>query len=78
MGQATKEVDFYSPDGSMIAKSTQFLHLFHIPYFIMKIDNLSEYNVMSEKSFSLGNQKFNLGPKEKVIFDECKELGMRD
>ena len=53
--QAQKAVNFFAPDGAMLAKSTRFSHLLHIPYFVMKIDNLLEYNIMSEKSFSLRN-----------------------
>lgn len=76
--QANKIVNFYSPEGSLIAKSTKVHHLLHIPYFVMKIDNITEYNIMSEKSFSLRNQKFTLNPDEKMVYDNCKEIGMRD
>jgi hypothetical protein len=34
--------------------------------------------VISEKSFSLRNQKFTLKPQEKLVFDNCKDIGMRD
>jgi hypothetical protein len=44
----------------------------------MKLDNLREFNVMSEKSFSLRNKKFTLNAEEKAIYDTCKELNMRD
>jgi len=44
----------------------------------MKIDNTREYNIMSEKSFSLRNKKFTLSAEEKAIYDKCKELNMRD
>jgi hypothetical protein len=33
---------------------------------------------MSEKSFSLRNNKFRLNPSEKVVYDSCKHLNMRD
>lgn len=44
----------------------------------MKIDNITEYNVLSEKSFSFRNQKFTLNGEEKIMYDNCKEIGMRD
>jgi hypothetical protein len=44
----------------------------------MKIDNMTEFNIMSEKSFSLRNQKYTLTPDEKMIYDNCKEMGMKD
>jgi hypothetical protein len=44
----------------------------------MKVDDNREYNVMSEKSFSLRNQKFTLDAAEKAVYDECKSLNMRD
>lgn len=57
---------------------SKIAHLLHIPYFVMKLDNLREINVMSEKSFSLRNKKFTLSAEEKQIFDSCKDLNMRD
>jgi hypothetical protein len=54
-GEIKKEALFYAPDGSFIAKQTSFKHLLHIPYFIMKLDGVREYNILSEKSFSLRN-----------------------
>ncbi len=59
-GDVKKEASFIAPDGAFIAKTTKIHHLLHIPYFVMKIDGHREYNVMSEKSFSLRNQKFTL------------------
>ena len=53
-------------------------YLLHIPYFVMKIDETREYNIMSEKSFSLRNKKFTLNAEEKAVYDQCKELSMRD
>jgi hypothetical protein len=44
----------------------------------MKVDDNREYNVMSEKSFSLRNQKFTLNAAEKALYDDCKALNMRD
>ena len=44
----------------------------------MKVDDTREFNVMSEKSFSLRNQKFTLNASEKALYDECKDLKMRD
>lgn len=76
--QAKKSVSLFAPDGASISKGTSLQHLLHIPYFVLKIDDLKEFNVLSEKSFSLRNQKFTLNAAEKVIFDDCKELGMRD
>jgi len=62
-GEVKESAHFIAPDGALIAKSTLVHHLLHIPYFVMKLDNHREFNVMSEKSFSLRNQKFTLtGP----------------
>lgn len=66
-----------APDGALIARSTRVHQLLHIPYFVVKQGH-SEYNVLSEKSFSLRNQKFTLNGQEKRVFDACKELNMRD
>ena len=77
-GEIQKEATFYAPDGASIAKVSKIQQLLHIPYFVMKLDNLREFNVMSEKSFSLRNKKFTLTAEEKQIFDSCKELHMRD
>lgn len=54
-GDIKTEANFIAPDGAFIAKSTKINHLLHIPYFVIKIDGHREYNVMSEKSFSLRN-----------------------
>lgn len=77
-GVAKESATFIAPDGALISKSTMIRHLLHIPYFVMKIDGHREYNVMSEKSFSLRNQKFTLNGQEKQVYDACKELNMRD
>ena len=77
-GESKKDVKFYAPDGAFISKGTSFSHMMHIPYFVMKIDGEKEYNILSEKSFSLRNTKFALTPNEKPIYDQCKILGMRD
>lgn len=53
-------------------------HILHVPYFILRVDDNREFNVMSEKSFSLRNQKFTLNAAEKSVYDDCKELNMRD
>jgi len=45
----------------------------------MKIDGTKEFNILSEKSFSLHNEKFNLTPHEKIVYDHCKQnIGMKD
>jgi len=44
----------------------------------MKLDGHREFNVMSEKSFSLRNQKFTLSGRDKKVYDACKSLNMRD
>ena len=72
------EASFIAPDGAFIAKSTLVHHLLHIPYFVMKIDGHREINVMSEKSFSLRNQKFTLNASEKRMFEACRQLNIRD
>lgn len=58
--EAKKFVNFYSPDGSLISKTSLLRYLLHIPYFVLKLDNQREFNVLSEKSFSLRNEKFTL------------------
>jgi hypothetical protein len=77
-GEAKKSASFIAPDGALIAKGTRIQYLLHIPYFVMKIDDHREFNIMSEKSFSLRNQKFTLDGQEKKVYDACKELNMRD
>jgi hypothetical protein len=54
-GEAKESASFIAPDGALIAKTTKMQHLLHIPYFVMKLDGHREFNVMSEKSFSLRN-----------------------
>lgn len=77
-GEVKESANFIAPDGALIAKSTLVHNLLHIPYFVMKLDNHREFNVMSEKSFSLRNQKFTLNGAEKRVYDACKNLNMRD
>ena len=77
-GDAKKEASFFAPDGALISKSTKLLYLLHIPYFVLKLDNKRNINVLSEKSFSLRNQKFTLNPNEKVVYDDCKDMNMPD
>ena len=77
-GEAKESANFIAPDGALISKGTTMHHLLHLPYFVMKLDGHREFNVMSEKSFSLRNQKFTLSAPEKRVYDTCKELIMRD
>ncbi len=60
---------FFAPDGAAIAKTSKLHYLLHIPYFVMKIDNNREFNILSEKSFSLRNKKFTLTAEEKAVYD---------
>lgn len=78
MKEASRDITFTAPDGALLAKSTKMIQILHIPYFVMKLDDHREYNVMSEKSFSLRNTKFTLNQTEKVIYDSCKNMNMRD
>lgn len=78
VGEVKRTVNFIAPDGALIAKGSKVHHILHIPYIVMKIDGVKEYNILSEKSFSLRNVKFTLNSHEKIIYDTCKELGMRD
>ena len=48
------------------------------PYFILKISDQKEYNVLSERSFSYKNYKFYLDEQEMGIYNNCKNIGMRD
>ena len=68
-GEIKDTAKFYAPDGAAIAKTSKLHYLLHIPYFILKIDNSREYNVLSEKSFSLRNKKFTLSAEEKAVYD---------
>jgi hypothetical protein len=77
-GEVQEQVKFFAPDGASIAKTTRMHYLLHIPYFIIRLDQDREYNIMSEKSFSLRNKKFTLDAREKAIYDTCKQLNMRD
>jgi len=77
-GEIQSNVEFLAPDGASIAKVSKIHHLLHIPYFTLRIDSIREYNVMSEKSFSLRNNKFTLNAEEKSLYDACKDLNMRD
>jgi hypothetical protein len=77
-GEAKESANFIAPDGALISKATKIQHLLHIPYFVMKLDGHREYNIMSEKSFSLRNQKFTLSGEDKKVYDACKQLKMRD
>ena len=77
-GEVKDTVSFIAPDGAFIAKGSKIHHILHVPYIVMKIDGVKEYNILSEKSFSLRNIKFTLNSAEKVVYDTCKDLGMRD
>jgi len=77
-GDSKDSTHFIAPDGAFISKGTKIHHLLHIPYFVMKIDGHRVFNVMSEKSFSLRNQKFTLNAHERRIFDTCRALNIRD
>ena len=55
IGEAKESASFIAPDGALISKSTKVHYLLHIPYFVLKLDNYKEFNVMSAKSFSLRN-----------------------
>lgn len=69
VGEVKNDIKFYAPDGALIAKTSKLHYLLHIPYFVMKLDGLREYNVISEKSFSVRNKKFTLSPEEKAVYD---------
>ena len=78
VGEVKHHVNFVAPDGALVAKGSKVHNILHVPYVVMKIDGIKEFNILSEKSFSLRNIKFTLNAHEKVIYDTCKELGMRD
>ena len=65
-------------DGSKISGSTQISTLLTIPYFKAKLDNQFDYIVLSEKSFSYENSKYELSGDIKKYYDYCKTLYMKD
>jgi hypothetical protein len=73
-----KSLDFYTHDGARIAKSTYAETLSDLPYFRLIVDDTKEYIVISEKSFSFQNQKYELEGNVKKFYDYCKEMQMDD
>lgn len=77
-GEVKKEAKFIYSNGEEIDKDTLIDSLLMEPYFILKIDGEKEYNILSERSFSYKNYKFYLDDQEKGIYENCKNIGMRD
>ena len=50
-GTASKEVDFYGPDGSRYAKSSTILDVMRFPYFNLRLDGWNEFAVHSTRAF---------------------------
>ena len=71
-------LDFFTHDGARISKSTHAETLSTLPYFKLIIDNKKEYIVISEKSFSFHNQKYELEGNVKKFYDYCKDMQMDD
>lgn len=65
----TRSLDFYTHDGARIARSTSAETLCSLPYFKLTIDQAKEYIVISEKSFSFQNQKYELEGNVKQYYD---------
>jgi hypothetical protein len=73
-----KRLEFFTHDGAKIAKSTSAETLSSLPYFKMVLDEAREYIVISEKSFSFQNRKYELEGNDKKFYDYCKDLDMED
>lgn len=73
-----RSLDFYTHDGARIARTTLSETLSSLPYFKLVIDSSKEYIVISEKSFSFQNQKYELDGSVKKFYDYCKDLQMDD
>ena len=61
-----------------MAGSTQSDVLLTLPYFKIRVNDEREYIVISEKSFSFKNNKFELEGNTKLYYDYCKDLDMSD
>lgn len=77
-GSGVRSLDFYTHDGARIVRSTLAETLTSLPYFKMIIDHQKEYIVISEKSFSFQNQKYELEGNVKKFYDYCKDMKMDD
>ena len=71
-GDAKQKVQFISSRGQVFSEDTAVQELINQPYFVLKIDDLKEFNVICEKSFSYKNYKFNISVQEKPIYDNIK------
>ncbi len=73
-----KSVEFLTHEGARMAGSTNAEVLLSLPYFKVRINDDLEYIVISEKSFSFKNTKYELEGNMKLYFDYCKDLNMSD
>ena len=71
-------VCFYSHDNAKIAKSNPATLLLDIPYFKLVVNDSLEYVVISEKSFSFQNHKYELNGNSKSFYDYCKNIPIDD
>lgn len=71
-------LNFYTYDGALISKGTETSTFLSLPYFKLVLDGSKEYIVISEKSFSFQNHKFELEPNAKQVYDYCKNIEVSD
>ena len=51
-GEMTHKADFFAPDGSRYARSSQIRDVLKLPYFKLKLDNRMEFHCHSKKAFA--------------------------
>ena len=78
MKSKSTDVCFYSHDNTKIARSNPASLLLDLPYFKLVVNENLEYVVISEKSFSFQNQKYELKGNAKSFYDYCKTIPMDD
>jgi hypothetical protein len=62
-------LDFYTHNRVKIGKHTCAETLSSLPYFVLIVNGVREYFVISEKSFSFQNQKYEMSGNEKKFYD---------
>lgn len=90
-GDTVEDIEFYAKsrlsvnslkmftyDGAQIARKTEAETLHSLPYFKVVIDNDHEYIVISDKSFSYQNQKYELEGNVKKVYEYCKDNEMNE
>lgn len=72
------DISFFTHDGGLMASSTPVSAFLTLPYFKVMLDGEKEYIVISEKSFSFNNIKYELQGDVKAYYDYCKGLKLSD